>query len=117
MPARLLGELDLAIAAERVHDRWFNRSQATAVALRRFLDHGGIASLGDNDPLIEHRGERRRSTQFHLPVGLIIEYMSERNVHLSRNEYWHPWEVVATAIRLFLDQGAMALMGGCTQEP
>lgn len=43
IPARLIGELDLAIAAERLRDRWFNRPEVTAEAIRRFLDKGGLA--------------------------------------------------------------------------
>jgi hypothetical protein len=43
IPTRLIGELDLAIASERLRDRWFNRSEVTARAIRRFLDQGGAA--------------------------------------------------------------------------
>jgi len=110
MPARLIGELDLAIAAERVHDRWFNRSEVTATAIRGFLDQGGLSALRGQDPLEGLRSVRRRETQFHLPATLVVEY-STHAVHGQAGERsWEPWEVVAIAILRFLDQGGMRLM-------
>lgn len=110
IPARLIGELDVAIAAERVRDRWFNRSEVTATAIRRFVDQGGLSAMRGSDPLVSLRGDRRRETQFHLPAALVVEYNAEIVRARAQREYWESWEVVAIAIRLFLDQGGMALI-------
>ena len=107
IPARLIAELDLAIASERVRDRWFNRSEVIARALRRFLDQGGISTLA-GDPLEDLRADRRRQTQFHLPAALVVEYNAAAAGRA--HGHWEAWEVVAIAIRRFLDQGGMALM-------
>lgn len=112
IPARLIGELDLVIAAERLRDRWFNRSEVTAQAIRRFLDQGGISTVGGSDPLEGLRRDRRRETQFHLPVELVVDYNAETARARAQGENWESWELVAIAIRRFLDQGGMALMNG-----
>lgn len=110
IPVRLIGELDLAIAGERLRDRWFNRSEVTATAIRRFLDQGGLSAIRGSDPLMSLRSDRRRETQFHLPAALVVEYNAETIPGRARGEYWESWEVVAIAIRRFLDQGGMTLM-------
>lgn len=109
MPARLIAELDLVIAAERLHDRWFNRSTVTAKAIRRFLNQGGLRSV-QGDPLSSYRNDRRRHTQFHVPAALVVEYNTTPNPVLTDADRYQSWEVVALAIRRFLDQGAMSLM-------
>lgn len=109
MPARLIAELDLAIAAERLHDRWFNRSAVTAMAIRRFLDQGGPESVR-GDPLSSYRRDRRRHTQFHLPAPLVVEYNATLDPKRNQADRYEPWELVALAIRCFLDQGAMSLI-------
>lgn len=45
LPPRLLNELDAATAGRAVH---ISRSRVIAVAIRRFLDEGGIAELPTN---------------------------------------------------------------------
>jgi hypothetical protein len=106
----LIGELDLAIAAERLHDRWFNRSEVTAMAIRLFLNQGGLSALVEEDPLEGLLDDRRRETQFHLPATLVVEYNAQTVPALAGRRSWESWELVAIAIRRFLDQGGMALI-------
>ena len=42
MPAKLVVELDLAIAAEHADNIYWSRADTIAVAVRRFLNQGGM---------------------------------------------------------------------------
>jgi metal-responsive CopG/Arc/MetJ family transcriptional regulator len=52
----------------------------------------------------------RRRIQLHMPAKLVVELDQAIAAEYSNNTYWSRADVVAVAVRRFLDQGGMQLM-------
>lgn len=105
LPERIIGELDVEVAKQKIVGNWLRRNDAIDRALREFLHDGGLAGV---DRTADHRdlaGGRRHLTT-HLDLELIAAVKQQILQQRATGSWWSTWEVVALAVRQFLDAGA-----------
>lgn len=107
LPERLVGELDIAVAHERMEGNWLSRSEAINQVLRRFLSQQTLSTLSDSTIDAAISG-RRRSVSMHLDYDLLVQMRIAISDTRATGLHWAEWEVLAVAIRWFLDSGGFS---------
>ena len=105
LPERLIGELDVEVAKQKIVGNWLRRNDAIDRALSEFLHDGGLAGV---DRAAQHAAlaGRRRHMTTHLDVELMATVKQQILEQRATGSRWSTWEVVALAVQQFLDAGA-----------
>lgn len=105
MPERLIGELDVEVAKQKMAGNWIRRNAGLEIALRRFFDDGGLVGLGLVKSSSAFAGRRRHMTT-HLDRDVVVEMKRQIVEQDAGRTFWSPWEVLAIAVQHFLKTGA-----------
>ena len=104
LPERLVGELDVAVAHQRMEGNWLSRSEAINQIVGRFLGQQTLSTVGESTIDAAISG-RRRSVSMHLDYDQLVQMRIEISDTRATGLHWAEWEVLAVAIRWFLDSG------------
>ncbi len=104
LPERLIGELDIEVARQKIAGNWIRRNVGFEAALRRFFDDGrlAVAARAHTRPCLV--GKRRHMTT-HLDYDLVGEMKRQIIEQDAVGVFWQPWQVVALAVDHFLRTG------------
>ena len=104
LPERLVGELDVAVAHQRMEGNWLSRSDAINQVVGRFLDQQTLSTVAESTVDAAISG-RRRSVSMHLDYDQLIQLRIAIADTRATGLHWAEWEFLAVAIRWFLDSG------------
>ena len=104
LPERVIGELDMEIGRQRMDGNWLTRSDAVNQALSAFFAETTLGTVG-TDVVEAALAGPRRSLSTHLDYELAVQINVEKDSELAVGVAWGVWEVVAVAVRYFLDNG------------